>query len=124
MGGISASIHLASRGFEVTIFEKNNSLGGRCNVIEEEGFKFDLGPSLLNYPDGQSMPTPSEIDFTPGHLLGSVSGGLGLENFLKENQNDRKVFIEGTGGCRSNPKDSFWLSQARLTKQEMSMLSV
>ena len=50
MGGISASIHLASRGFEVTIFEKNNSLGGRCNVIEEEGFKFDLGPSLLNYP--------------------------------------------------------------------------
>ena len=50
MGGISASIHLASRGFDVTIFEKNNSLGGRCNVIEEEGFKFDLGPSLLNYP--------------------------------------------------------------------------
>ena len=46
------------------------------------------------------------------------------ENFLKENQNDRKVFIEGTGGCRSNPKDSFWLSQARLTKQEISMLSV
>ena len=35
-----------------------------------------------HYPDGQTLPTPSAIDFTPGHLLGSVSGGLGLERFV------------------------------------------
>ena len=39
-------------------------------------------PTLSHYPDGQTLPTPSAIDFTPGHLLGSVSGGLGLERFV------------------------------------------
>ena len=41
-------------------------------------------PTLAQYPDGQTLPTPAAIDFTPGHLLGSVSGGLGLEPFLAE----------------------------------------
>ena len=41
-------------------------------------------PTLAQYPDGQTLPTPAGIDFTPGHLLGSVSGGLGLEPFLVE----------------------------------------
>ena len=57
----------------------------------------DSIPSLLNYPDGQSMPTPSEIDFTPGHLLGSVSGGLGLENFLKEKGHDLIITSDKDG---------------------------
>ncbi len=39
-------------------------------------------PNLTRYPDGQPLPSPASIDFTPGHLLGSVSGGLGLERFL------------------------------------------
>ena len=34
-------------------------------------------PTLTHYPDGQTLPSPSSLDFTPGHLLGSVSGGLG-----------------------------------------------
>lgn len=41
-------------------------------------------PTLSAYPDGQTLPSPSSVDFTPGHLLGSVSGGLGLESFLKD----------------------------------------
>jgi formate dehydrogenase len=40
-------------------------------------------PVLRGYPDGQTMPTPEAIDFTPGELLGSVSGELGLRNFLE-----------------------------------------
>jgi formate dehydrogenase len=40
-------------------------------------------PTLASYPDGQTMPTPSAIDFTPGELLGSVSGELGLRGFLE-----------------------------------------
>ena len=39
-------------------------------------------PTLTRYPDGQALPSPAGIDFTPGALLGSVSGGLGLEGFL------------------------------------------
>jgi formate dehydrogenase len=40
-------------------------------------------PHLSSYPDGQSLPSPTSIDFTPGELLGSVSGGLGLRAFLE-----------------------------------------
>ncbi len=40
-------------------------------------------PTLERYPDGQTLPTPVAIDFTPGDLLGSVSGELGLRAFLE-----------------------------------------
>ena len=40
-------------------------------------------PRIETYPDGQSTPTPSRVDFTPGELLGSVSGELGLRGFLE-----------------------------------------
>ena len=41
-------------------------------------------PAIERYPDGQTTPTPEGIDFTPGELLGSVSGELGLRRFLEE----------------------------------------
>jgi formate dehydrogenase len=41
-------------------------------------------PKLERYPDGQTLPTPSAIDFKPGQLLGSVSGELGLRKFLED----------------------------------------
>src|SRR5580693_10327193 len=40
-------------------------------------------PTITTYPGGQTTPTPSGIDFSPGHLLGSVSGELGLRAFLE-----------------------------------------
>ncbi|MEV7320473.1 NAD-dependent formate dehydrogenase [Streptomyces sp. NPDC093970] len=41
-------------------------------------------PVIDHYPGGQTTPTPEAIDFTPGHLLGSVSGELGLRTFLEK----------------------------------------
>ena len=41
-------------------------------------------PKIERYPDGQTTPTPSAIDFSPGELLGSVSGELGLRKFLED----------------------------------------
>ena len=41
-------------------------------------------PKLERYPDGQTTPTPEAIDFTPGELLGDVTGELGLRKFLEE----------------------------------------
>ena len=38
MGSISAAIYLIKNGFEVTIYEKNKTLGGRANIIEKDGF--------------------------------------------------------------------------------------
>ena len=42
-------------------------------------------PNIERYHDGKSTPTPGAIAFTPGELLGSVSGELGLRTFLEEN---------------------------------------
>src|SRR5438093_2829801 len=41
-------------------------------------------PKIERYYDGQTTPTPEAIDFTPGELLGSVSGELGLRRFLED----------------------------------------
>ena len=40
-------------------------------------------PTITHYPGGKTTPTPKAIDFTPGQLLGSVSGELGLRRFLE-----------------------------------------
>ena len=44
----------------------------------------DAIPRIERYFDGQTTPTPQAVDFTPGELLGSVSGGLGLRTFLED----------------------------------------
>lgn len=50
LGGLSAAIHLRLAGFGVTVFEAQDKVGGRANRLERQGFRFDTGPSLLNYP--------------------------------------------------------------------------
>jgi formate dehydrogenase len=40
-------------------------------------------PVIERYPNGQTLPTPKALGFTPGQLLGSVSGELGLREFLE-----------------------------------------
>lgn len=49
--GLSAATHLAAKGHEVTVLEKNASPGGRARVYEAEGFTFDMGPSWYWMPD-------------------------------------------------------------------------
>src|SRR3546814_13164404 len=39
--------------------------------------RYDL-PNIEEYPDGQTLPNPKAIDFTPGTLIGSVSGALAI----------------------------------------------
>ncbi|MGZ8476411.1 MAG: NAD-dependent formate dehydrogenase [Candidatus Limnocylindria bacterium] len=43
----------------------------------------DRVPEITSYPGGQTTPTPEDVDFVPGELLGSVSGELGLRRFLE-----------------------------------------
>jgi phytoene desaturase len=49
--GLSAATTLASKGYQVTILEKNSSAGGRARVFQAEGFTFDMGPSWYWMPD-------------------------------------------------------------------------
>lgn len=50
LGGLSAAISLAQSGYQVSLFEKNHHYGGKLNRLEQEGFGFDLGPSILTMP--------------------------------------------------------------------------
>ncbi|MGK7371406.1 MAG: phytoene desaturase family protein [Candidatus Halalkalibacterium sp. M3_1C_030] len=50
LGGLAISCLLASDGHRVTIFEKNESAGGKINEVTVNGFRFDTGPSLLTMP--------------------------------------------------------------------------
>lgn len=51
LSGLTAASYLAQNGFKVTVFEKNEKVGGRLRVFEEEGFKFDMGPSWYWMPE-------------------------------------------------------------------------
>jgi len=50
-GGLSAACHLAEAGYDVTVLEKNEQLGGRASRLTKEGFRFDMGPSWYLMPD-------------------------------------------------------------------------
>jgi diapolycopene oxygenase len=50
LGGLAAAVTLAARGYEVEVFEKNPWLGGKAAVLQEEGFRFDMGPTILIRP--------------------------------------------------------------------------
>jgi formate dehydrogenase len=54
-------------------------------------------PEIHNYPGGATLPTPSKIDFTPGELLGSVSGALGLRKFFEEGGHELVVTSDKDG---------------------------
>ncbi|MEL6917153.1 MAG: phytoene desaturase family protein [Bacteroidota bacterium] len=48
---LSASCYLAKQGFEVSLYEKNHTVGGRARQLKKEGFTFDMGPSWYWMPD-------------------------------------------------------------------------
>jgi len=48
---LAASCYLAQAGYNVTILEKNSTVGGRARVFKKEGFKFDMGPTWYWMPD-------------------------------------------------------------------------
>ncbi len=50
-GGLGAACLFAKAGYEVSIYEKNDTCGGRASLLEEHGFRFDMGPSWYLMPD-------------------------------------------------------------------------
>jgi diapolycopene oxygenase len=50
LGGLASACVLAARGYEVVVFERNEWLGGKAAVLETNGFRFDMGPTILTLP--------------------------------------------------------------------------
>jgi len=50
LGGLSAACVLAARGYKVVVFEKNPWIGGKAAELKEQGYRFDMGPTILTVP--------------------------------------------------------------------------
>ena len=50
LGGLAAACVSAARGHKVTLFDKNDWLGGKAAVLEAKGFRFDMRPTILTVP--------------------------------------------------------------------------
>ena len=85
LGGMSAAIMLARKGFKVTLLEKNQHVGGKLNQLQVAGFSFDLGPSIFTLPQF----------FRPVF----ESDGKRLEDYINLQRLDpqwRNIFEDGT----------------------------
>ena len=60
-------------------------------------------PKIEKYPDGMTLPSPKGRDFSPGELLGCVSGELGLRRFLEDAGHSLVVTSDKDGaGCEAD----------------------
>src|SRR6185369_4166571 len=50
LGGLAAACVLAARGHAVTLFERSDWLGGKAAVLNAQGYRFDMGPTILTLP--------------------------------------------------------------------------
>lgn len=50
IGGIATAIYLANNGYNVSVYEKNSTPGGRCGQVIRDGHRFDLGATMLLMP--------------------------------------------------------------------------
>ncbi len=50
IAGLASAIRLRKKGYEVAVFEANSYTGGKLHAIHEQGYRFDMGPSLFTMP--------------------------------------------------------------------------
>ena len=51
IGGLAAAIRLAAANWAVTVYEKNDYVGGKLAEFRSDGYRFDMGPSLFTMPE-------------------------------------------------------------------------
>ncbi len=91
LGGLSTALRLSKKGYKVTILEKHSRAGGRLNLIEQDGFRFDMGPSFMSMT----------------YELEELFKSIGLKNPIQLEELDPlyKVFFEGKDKPRLIYKD-------------------
>ena len=107
LGGLSAAINLAKKGYFVEVFEKNNKSGGKANIISEKGFTFDTGPTLLTMPfvlDDLFNDTTEYLNIIPlenickyfysdGSIINAYSDPQEFANEISKNSDDSKQSV-------------------------------
>lgn len=83
ISGLAAAIRLSSIGFKVSVFEKNQTFGGKLAEIYSSGFRFDKGPSLFTMPEW--------ID-----ELSEISGYPHKFSYIRSDENCRYFWSDGT----------------------------
>ena len=107
IGGMTAAIHLAKAGFQVTVIEKNHRPGGRCDRLSHEGHHFDTGPTLMVMPLlyeaefsslGTSMHTLLDLQRVDPtyHLVFDDGSQLALTSDLKSLQEQLEAIEPGS----------------------------
>jgi len=51
IAGLATCLRLIKKGYQVTVVEKNSYTGGKLHALEQDGYRFDLGPSLFTMPE-------------------------------------------------------------------------
>jgi len=90
-GGLALGIRLQSRGFDVTIFEKNDRIGGHAFPLQKNGYTFDMGPSLIT-----ATGILQDLFQTAGHDLFKDVEMVPLDPFYRIYFHDRS-FLDYTG---------------------------
>ena len=86
MGGLAVATRMAAKGHTVTIFEKENRIGGKLNELNINGFRFDTGPSLFTLPN-----LVDELFALAGNEADSLFKYKKLENITRYFYPDGKV---------------------------------
>lgn len=107
IAGLAIATRLAVKGFSVEVYEKNAVAGGKLSMLEKDGYRFDLGPSLFTQPhlieelftaagedisayfSYKSVPVACQYFFANGKRLTAYSSPKLFEKELRE------VLLEG-----------------------------
>ena len=81
LGGLSTALRLSNKGYDITMLEKHSTPGGRLNIIEQDGFRFDMGPSFMS------------MTYELEELFNSIETKIPIE--LEELDPIYQVFFEG-----------------------------
>lgn len=97
---MSAAISLRAHGYDVTVFEKNERPGGKLNVMEKDGFTFDLGPSIFTLPEyfealfaraGKKMEDYLQLQSVTPHWRNFFEDGLVLDLYEEDEKMRREL---------------------------------
>jgi phytoene desaturase len=110
LGGLAAACTLAARGYQVVLLERNRHLGGKAAVLEAQGYRFDMGPTILTMPSvlrriygeaGQRLEDHLELIRLDPQWRSFFEDGsvLDLHQGLEATTAELEVFAPGTGSA-------------------------